>query len=95
MTSQLHDMTLSSIYFDNILFLLSSLVIGPSFMSISSLVLELWEFSFLRNWPEIWKSEVFPNIWRLGQVRDNEMLLNAQNAKVIAFTVSQLLRENQ
>ena len=43
------------------------------------------------------------NIWRLGLVRDfkfgtnvsNKMFLNAANAKVAAFTVSELLRENQ
>ena len=42
------------------------LVTDPSFMSISSLVLESWQFSLIRNWPEIrknWKkspSEVCP-----------------------------------
>ena len=40
MTSQFADTTSSSIFFDVVLFLLSSLVTGPSFMSISSLVLE-------------------------------------------------------
>ena len=38
MTSQIPDMTSSSIFFDVVLFLLSSLVTGPSFMSISPLV---------------------------------------------------------
>ena len=37
-------------FFDPVLFLLSSLVTGPSFMTISSLVLELWQFSFIRDW---------------------------------------------
>ena len=45
---------------------------------------------------------VFPNIWRLGQVGDtkfstkvsNKKLLNASNAKVTAFTIPELLREN-
>ena len=41
MTSQSSDMTSSSIFVDVALFLLSSLVTGSSFMSISSLVLEL------------------------------------------------------
>ena len=44
---------------------------------------------------------VLRNIWRLGRVRDtkfgtnvsNEMLLNAANTRVTAFTVSELLRE--
>ena len=40
------------------LFPLSSLVTGPSFMSASSQVLELWQFSFIRDWPEIRKSEI-------------------------------------
>ena len=42
-------------------FLLSSLVTGPSFTSISSLVLKLWQFSFIKDWPEIWKSEISPS----------------------------------
>ena len=41
MMSQFVDKTLLSIFFDVVLFLLSSLVTGPNFMSISSLVLEL------------------------------------------------------
>ena len=74
------------------------LVTGRSFMLISSLVLELWQFSFIRNWPEIRKSEttsvlVLPKICRLGQVRDikfamnvsNEMLLNAAKYQAYSF----------
>ena len=46
---------------------------------------------------------ILPNIWRLGWVSDtkfgtnfsNKMLLNATNARITAFTVSELLRENQ
>ena len=41
MTSQFPDMTSSSNFFDVAVFLLSSLVTGPSFMSITGLVLEL------------------------------------------------------
>ena len=41
MTSQFSDITSSSIFFHAILFLLSSLVIGPNFTSTSSLFLEL------------------------------------------------------
>ena len=41
MTSQFAEMMSSSNFFDVALFLLSGLVTGPSFMSISSLVLEL------------------------------------------------------
>ena len=60
-------------FFDVVLFVLSGLVTGPSFMSISSLVLELWQFYFIgidqksenRN-TSTW---VLSNIWRLGLVR--------------------------
>ena len=44
MASQFADMKSSSTLFDAILLLLSSLVTGPGFMSISSLVLELRQF---------------------------------------------------
>ena len=104
MTSQFVDMTSSSSLFAVVLFLLSILVIGPSFMSISSLVLELWQFSFVRDWPEIRKSEILPSeFWywdelgipdlaRMFLIKSYKMM---QNAKVTAFTVSELLRENQ
>ena len=94
-------------FFDVVLFLLSSLVTGPSFMSTSSLLLELWQFLFIRDWPEIRKSEIssvwdLPSIWRLGQVRkvkfgmnvSNKIYWMLQNVRVTAFTVSELLREN-
>ena len=48
MASQFLDMTSLSNLFDVILFPLSSLVTGSSFMSVSLLVLELWQFSFIR-----------------------------------------------
>ena len=44
MTSQFSDMTSSSNFFDGVLFLLSGLVADPSFLSRSSLVLELLSF---------------------------------------------------
>ena len=73
-----HEVTVN--FFDAVLFLLSSLVTVPSFMSISSLVLELWQFSFIRN-PEIRNIPVlvFPNIWRLGQVKDTKFGTNVSN----------------
>ena len=108
MTSQFSDMTSSSIYFVVLLFLLSSLVTGLSFMSISSLVLELWQFSFIRDWPEIRKSEIppsefcpisgdwgklwIPNLARMSPIKYYWML---QNSRVTALTVFELLRENQ
>ena len=108
LTSQFSDMTSSSNFFDVVLFLLSSLVTGPSFMSMSSLVLELWQFSFIRDWPEIRKSEILPsefcsisenwgklwipNLARMSPIKYYWML---QNSRVRALTVFELLRENQ
>ena len=108
MTSQFFDMTSTSNFFDVVLFLLSSLVTGPSFMSISSLVLKLWQLSFIRDWPEIWKSEIppsafcpisgewgelwIPNLVRMFLLECYWML---QNSRVAVFTVFELLRQNQ
>ena len=108
MTSQFLDMTSLSNSFDVVLFLLSSLVTGPSFMSISSLVLELWQFTFIRDWSEIQKSEIppsgfypisgdtgelgIPNLGRMSLMKYYWLL---QNARVTSFTVFELLRENQ
>ena len=48
-TSQFADMTLSSMFFNVSMLLLSSLVTGSSFMSISLPVLELGQFLFIRD----------------------------------------------
>ena len=48
----------TKLFFDVVYYFLSSLVTGPSFMSISSQVLELWQFSFISDWTEIQKSEL-------------------------------------
>ena len=101
-------MTSSSNISDGVLFLLSSLVTSPSFMSKSALVLESWQFSFIGYWQEIGKPEVpasgfcrifgdwfklgIPNLARMSLIRCYGMLLNA---RVTAFTVSELLRENK
>ena len=108
MTSQFADMTSLSIFFEVVLFLSSSLVTGPRFMSMSSLVLELWQFSFLRDWPEIWKSEIPPNefcpvsedwgelgILNLAQMSLMKCYWMLQNARVTTFTVFELLRKNK
>ena len=94
------DITRVSDFFDTAVFFFSSLVTGPSFTSISLLVLELWQFSSIKGWPEIWKSEIPPSefcsisgAWSLGQVRNtrlvtnvsNEMLLNAAKCKFYSF----------
>ena len=54
-------MTSSSIWFGFTVLFLSSLITGPSFMSISRLVLELWNFSFIEDWKKIWRSEITPS----------------------------------
>ena len=107
MTSHFSDMTSTWTFLDVVLFLLSNLVTDRSFMSISSLVLELWQFFFIRDWPEIWKSEIppsdfcsisgdwgelwVPNLARMSLIECYWML---QNSRVTAFTVLELLREN-
>ena len=60
-TSQFANMASSSYFCEVILFPLSSLVTSPSFMSMSSLVLQLWQLTFMRDWPEIRKSEIPPS----------------------------------
>ena len=104
MTSQFSETTSTSNFFDVVLFLLSSLVTGLSFMSVSSLVLELWQLSFIRDWPEIRKSEIPQSeTGRQGRAMDtkfgtsvsNRMLLNAAKFQGTALTVFELSRENQ
>ena len=83
MTSQFVDMTSWLNFFDVVLFRLSNLVTGPSFMAISSLVLELWQFFYkeltrnpkIRNTP-VWR---LPNIWGFGRVRDTKFGINVSN----------------
>ena len=48
-------------FFDIVLFLLSSLITGIRFISISSLILDLWQFPFIKDWAEIEKSEILPS----------------------------------
>ena len=61
MIPQFSDMTSSSNLFDGAVFLLSNLVTGLSFMSISLMDLELWKLPFIKDWPEIWKSKIRPS----------------------------------
>ena len=84
---------------DFLLLLLLSLVTGPSLMSISFLVLELWQFLFIKELtriPEIGVSVwVLLNTWRLGRVRNtkfgtnvsNKMLLNPAKCQDYSFWV--------
>ena len=107
MMSQFGDMKSSSKFYWRVLFLLSSLVTGLNFMRKLSSVLELWQ-CFLRNWPEIRKSEIapsefcpifgdwdklrIPNMARMFLMKCYYML---QNVRVPASTVSELLSESQ
>ena len=106
--SQFSDMTSTSKVFDVVLFLMSNLVTGQNFMSISSLVMELWQFSFMRDWQEILKSEIQPSeffpisgdwgkLWvpNLARMSLTEFYWMLQNSRVTAFAVLELLRENQ
>ena len=96
MTSQFSEMTSSSNFFEVVLFLLSILVTGPSFMSISSLVLELWQFPFIWDRPKIWKSEIplsefSPKSGDWGKLGvfdtnvSNKMLMNAAKYQGYSF----------
>ena len=103
MMSQFCDITLSSNFFDVVLFLFSSLVTGPNFVSISSLVLELWKFPFIRDWPEIRKSELplsefcpisgdwgelrIPNLARTSLIKYYWMLQKCQGNSFYRFWV--------
>ena len=61
MTSRFPVKSSSPKFFDVAVFLLSCLVTGPSFMSIWSLVPELWQFSFIKDWPKNQKLEIPPS----------------------------------
>ena len=108
MMSQFSDMMSTSNIVGVTLLVLSSLVTGPNFMSISSLALELWQFSFIRDWPEIRKLEIppsefypisgdwgelwIPNLAHMSLIECHWML---HNSRVTAFTVFESLKENQ
>ena len=97
MALQFSDMMSSLIFFDVVLFLLSSLITCASFMSVPSPVQELWQFLLIRDWPEIWIRKypiwVLPNIWRMGRVKStkfgmnvfNKILLNAAKCQGCSF----------
>ena len=93
--SQFADMTWSwfsfFFFFYIAQFLLLNLFTGSSFMTVSWLVLELWQFSFKKDWPEIRKLGslsffpvwVFTNILRLWRVRDTIVGTNISNKKLM------------
>ena len=85
--------TSSSNFPDIVLFLLLSLVTGPSFMSILLLVLELQQFLFIRD-----LTIFLSNIWRLGQVRVTKFGMKVSNKKLFnpsKCQVYKILKENQ
>ena len=95
-------------FFDVVLFVLSGLVSGPSFMLTSSLVLEFWQvlaIKVLTKNPDIENIPVWDlsNIWRQGQFRDtkfsmnasNKMLVIVQNARFTGFFLSYLEKQNK
>ena len=97
MPSQVVDIMTSSKYFEIVLVLLSSLV---TFMPISAMSLELWQFYFIGDWAEIQKFEIpmskfYPisGDWgELGTPNFAWMSLMKccwmqENARVTAFTV--------
>ena len=95
-TSQFFEMTSPSIFFDVVVFLFSSLVTGPSLMSSLLLILELLQFSFIRDWPEILKSEITPSEFcPVSNLTRMSLMKCYWNARVTALAVSGLLRENQ
>ena len=106
MTSQFSDNRYRQFFLTLLYF--SWQVTGQSLMLISSLVLELWQFSFRSDWPEIRKSDIplcefspisgdwgelgIPNLTRMSVINCYWII---QNARVTVFTFSELLRENQ
>ena len=110
MKSQFADITLSLIFFfflHGCIFLVK-FSYWSSFLSKLWLFLELWQFSFIMDWPEIQKLEIppsgfcqisadwdmlwIPNLTRMSLIKSYWFL---QNIRVTAYTVSNLLRKNQ
>ena len=95
-------------FFNADVFPLSSLVTGPSFISISWLILELWQFWFKKDCREVRKSEIalsgffpifrdwdklrIPNLAWMSLIKTYWIM---RNARVVAFNASELLRKNQ
>ena len=95
-------------FFEACVFTMSSLINGPSFKLISWLVLEFWQSSFIKDWPEMRKSEIHPscvllNLWRLWHFRDiifatnisNKMLLTTAKCQGYNFYCFWVIKENQ
>ena len=92
MTSQFSNMTSSLNFLDVVLFLLSSLVTGPSFMVQVSCKYHHWFWNCdnffykrLTSNPEIGNTPVcgLPNIWKLGQIRNTKFGSNVSNKMLL------------
>ena len=89
MTSQFVNRRHYYFFFCAALFLCSSLVTGVIFLSVSSLVLELWQLGFIRDWLKIQKLLitlpvwVLSNTWQLRQVRDTKFGINVSNKMLL------------
>ena len=95
-SSVFFEVTSSSIFFEVVLFVWSSLVTGPSFMLISSLVLELRQFTFIRDSPEIQKPQIlsseFCKISRdWDQIRVNRELIILHRNKGLKVSLKYFL----
>ena len=109
MTLQLANMMSSSNFFDiAMLFFVKFNYWSKFYVNImtSSGVTTIFVYKGLTRDLEIWNTPIWvlPNIWRLGQVSDTKFGMNVsykksywilQNAGITAFTISELLRENQ
>ena len=84
-------------FFDVAAFFLSSLIAGPSFMSIWRLVLELWQFQSIKDLPEIWKSEIPPSEFCSISGDWGELVIPnfARMSLIKCYWVLQSARENQ
>ena len=76
-------------FFDIVIFLLSYFVNDLPLMSIKILVVELWQFLFIRDLTRIPEIEntpawIFSNIWKLKQVWDTKFRLNVSNEKLVS-----------
>ena len=105
MTSQFFDMTSTSQFFWCCFVSLVNFSYWSKFhvnIITDSRIMTIFFYKGLTRNPEIGNTPVWvlPNIWRLGWVRDTKFDMNVYNkmllnARVTAFTVSKLLRENQ
>ena len=100
MASQFANMTSSLSFFWHRFISFVKFSYCSSFMSTSPLVLEVWQFSFQRDWPEIRKLEISPSKfcpiygdWSVSEIPNFARIFlmkyywMLQNARITAFTV--------